>query len=439
MADLFAVFKKAPKEAVRFLAERRQQPSDGWETVSAQAHQHAFTVAQTAGFDVLGDIRAAIEQARDQGLTHKQFQEQLKPLLQAKGWWGQAIDPETGEILKTYPGTSRPVRYGTPARLKLIYDQNMAGANAAGRRERQLASAKLFPFWRIVAVMDGRTRPTHRALNGKVFPADHPIWAIIYPPQGFRCRCIVQALTQAQVDKAGIQVEGYDGEVVERQVPVNAGRDLLTVRGWKTADGREFWPDPGFDQAPGLKGHEATERLFKAASRSFPTTEALDVVRKNLGSELSRSSWKAFVQDAMASPVSRGRSAVLGVLSEADLAAAIAKGKPADSPVVYVEDRLLVGKKARRHEEAGNALTEQEWLQLAGMFQAPVMRLWDVKNETLINVYPSSDARQVKIAVDINRFKVGKDARANRAATVFKVTEDDLKTGITAGQYEVLK
>ncbi len=439
MADLSAVFKKAPKEAVRYLAEKRSQPSEGWETVSAQQQQHAFTVAQSAGFDVLGDIRSAIEQARDKGWTHKQFQEQLKPLLQAKGWWGQAVDPETGEILKMYPGTSRAVRYGTPARLKLIYDQNMAGANAAGRRERQLATAKLFPYWRYVAVMDGRTRPTHRALGGKVFPAGHPFWAVNYPPQGFRCRCTVQALTQAQVDKAGIQVESADGEYVERQVPVNSGRDLLTVKGWKTVDGREFWPDPGFDRAPGLRGHEATERLFQAASRTLPTAQALEVVRKNLGGELSRSSWKAFVHDAMASPFSRGRSGVLGVLSEADLAAAIAKGKPADSPVVYVEDRLLVGKKARRHEEAGNALTEQEWIQLAGMFQTPVMRLWDVKNETLINVYPSSDSRQVKIAVDINRFKVGKDSRANRAATVFKVSEDDLMAGVKAGQYEVLK
>jgi len=289
MADLSAVFKKAPKEAVRYLAEKRSQPSDGWETVSARQQQQAFTVAQTAGFDVLGDIRAAIEQARDQGLTHKQFQEQLKPLLQAKGWWGQAIDPETGEILKTYPGTSRPVRYGTPARLKLIYDQNMAGSNAAGRRERQLASAKLFPYWRYVAVMDGRTRPTHRALNGAVFPADHPFWAINYPPQGFRCRCTVQALTQAQVDKAGIQVEGYDGEVVERQVPVNAGRDLLTVRGWKTADGREFWPDPGFDQAPGNR-QLTRERMGKSLER-LPDT-ALPAASRAVGKG-AFSKWRA--------------------------------------------------------------------------------------------------------------------------------------------------
>lgn len=439
MADLSAVFKKAPKEAVRYLADKRGQPSDGWETVSAQAHQHAFTVAQTAGFDVLGDIKSAIEQARDQGWSHKQFQEYLKPLLQAKGWWGQAVDPETGEIMKMYPGTSKPVRYGTPARLRLIYDTNMATSHAAGRRERQLATAKLFPYWRYVAVMDGRTRPTHRALGGKVFPADHPFWSVNYPPQGFRCRCTVQALMQSQVDKAGIPVEPSEGEFVERQVPVNSGRDLLTVRGWKTGDGREFWPDPGFDRAPGLRGHEATERLFQAASRTLPTAKALEVVRKNLESELSQAAWGAFVVDALASPFSRGRSAALGVLSEADLAAAIAKGKPADSPVVYVEDRLLVGRKARRHSDDGNSLTQAEWIGLASVFQNPVMRLWDVKNGTLINIYPSADGRQVKIAVDINRFKLGPDARANRAATVFKVSEDDLMAGIKAGQYEVLK
>lgn len=289
MADLSAVFKKAPKEAVRYLAEKRSQPSEGWETVSARQQQQAFTVAQSAGFDVLGDIRSAIEQARDQGWTHKQFQEQLKPLLQAKGWWGQAVDQETGEILKMYPGTSRAVRYGTPARLKLIYDQNMAGANAAGRRERQLATAKLFPYWRYVAVMDGRTRPTHRALGGKVFPADHPFWAVNYPPQGFRCRCTVQALTQAQVDKAGIEVEASEGEFVERQVAVNSGRDQLTVRGWKTADGREFWPDPGFDRAPGDR-QLTRERLGKSLER-LPDT-ALPAASRAVGKG-AFSKWRA--------------------------------------------------------------------------------------------------------------------------------------------------
>jgi SPP1 gp7 family putative phage head morphogenesis protein len=266
MADLSAVFKKAPKEAVRFLADKRNQPSDGWETVSARQHQHAFTVAQTAGFDVLGDIKSAIEQARDQGWTHKQFQEHLRPLLRAKGWWGQAVDQETGEILKTYPGTSRPVRYGTPARLRLIYDTNMANSYAAGRRERQLATARLFPFWRYVAVLDVRTRASHRKLNGTVFPADHPFWSVNYPPQGFRCRCTVQALRQADVDKARIPVEGNDGDFIERQVPVNSGRDLMMVRGWKTGDGREFWPDPGFDHAPGDM-QVARARLGKSLER----------------------------------------------------------------------------------------------------------------------------------------------------------------------------
>ena len=289
MADLSAVFKKSPKEAVRYLADKRSQPSDGWETVSAQQHQHAFTVAQTAGFDVLGDIKSAIEQARDQGWTHKQFQEHLKPLLQAKGWWGKAIDPESGEILKTYPGTSRPVRYGSPARLRLIYDTNMATSHAAGRRERQLATAKLVPFWRYVAVLDGRTRPTHRALNGNVFPVDHPFWSINYPPQGFRCRCTVQALTRAQVDKAGIPVEPSAGEFVERQVPVNSGRDVMTVRGWRTGDGREFWPDPGFDHAPG-DTQLARTRLGKSLERlpdsSLPA--AARVVSKGEGFALWR-------------------------------------------------------------------------------------------------------------------------------------------------------
>ena len=29
------------------------------------------------------------------------------------------------------------------------------------------------PYWRYVAVADGSTRPTHSAMHGTIFPADH--------------------------------------------------------------------------------------------------------------------------------------------------------------------------------------------------------------------------------------------------------------------------
>ena len=246
-----------------------------------------------------------------------------------------------------------------------------------------------------------------------------------------------QALRQADVDRAGITVES-GGESIERQVPVNSGRDLLKVNGWKTQDGREFWPDPGFDRAPGLKAHEATERLFTSASRIMPPAQALATVQKAASTPLARQAWAGFVKDAMASPVSRGRAAVLGVLSEADLAAALGKGKPADSPVVYVEDKLFAGKKARRHKDAGDALIESEWIDLAEQFSKPARTFWDTRFSTLVKIYPSKSA-SVKVAVDVGRFKLVDSLKANRAATVYKVSDEDIEQAIRSGWFEEMK
>lgn len=425
MTELSAIFKKAPKEAARYLAQKRRQPSEGWETVSAQAHQHAFTVAQTTGFDVLGDIKDALARARDEGWSVKQFQDNLKPMLQAKGWWGKAIDPDTGEILRTYPNSSKPVRYGSSARLRLVYDTNMATSYAAGRRERQLATAKLFPYWRYVAVMDGRTRPTHRRLNGQVWPADHPLWTVNYPPQGFRCRCTVQALRQADIDRAGLRVQDSAGDFVERQVPVNSGRDLMTVRGWKARDGREFWPDPGFDTAPGALGHASTERLFKAARRALPQPAALDAVRRHMASDVARAGWGAFVSSAKSTaPFSRGRTAALGVLSDQDMVLIASNGRPTESPVVYVDDKHV----------GGGALNATEWAALYATFSGPARVFWDGVTQAMTKVYRLGNGKMV--AVDVGRFRQIDGDQVGRAARASRVSDAQLSAWIDSGRFE---
>lgn len=40
------------------------------------------------------------------------------------------------------------------------------------------------------------------------------------------------------------------------------------------------------------------------------------------------------------------------------------KGQTIESPIITVEDRLLIGKKAKRHENAGDAVSVAEWQEL---------------------------------------------------------------------------
>ncbi len=217
-STLLAAFNMPPEQAVEFLRSKGLQVSESWRDLWQTAHRRAFTVARSAGYDVLEDIRSALVESMSKGESYQQFIDKLTPTLQAKGWWGKEIDYETGEIT-VYPGTSRPVELGSPRRLKLIYEQNMQTAFQAGRWRGMKAATATHPFWRYVAVLDNRTRPTHRAMHGRVFRHDDAGWSVAYPPNGWKCRCRAQPLTASAVRRNGYEVEAA--------ASLGAGRERL--------------------------------------------------------------------------------------------------------------------------------------------------------------------------------------------------------------------
>ena len=54
----------------------------------------------------------------------------------------------------------------------MILSTNVLIAYNAGRYERQVENSAARPYLEYVSVLDGRTRPGHRALDGKVFVVD---------------------------------------------------------------------------------------------------------------------------------------------------------------------------------------------------------------------------------------------------------------------------
>jgi len=175
-------------------------PSFSWLDVQQEMHNQMFTVAKTAGYDVLDDISAAIDQAIARGETFDTFQKQLEPILREKGWWGRgpALDPTTGELVDA--------QLGSPRRLGIIYDTNMRVSYAAGNWVDIQNNKTDFPYLMYDAVHDSKTRPEHRIWGGVddgkpvVLPCDHAWWDTHMPPNGWRCRCGVIAITQAQYD-----------------------------------------------------------------------------------------------------------------------------------------------------------------------------------------------------------------------------------------------
>lgn len=248
--NLLAAMAMPPEDAVAFLQSKGLVVTTGWRDLWQEAHRRAFTVAQSAGYDVLQDIQSALVDALKSGKTIQQFIDELKPVLQSKGWWGKAIDPATGEIIKTYEGTSIPVQLGSPYRLKLIYEQNLQTALMAGRYRAMKDAAETHPGWQYVAVLDTRTRPAHRALHGRVFRHDDAAWSVAYPPCGWRCRCRVRPLSLATMQAEGLSMQSAKDYIVEVDVPQRNGTVAKVKRITMPGMQKPFQPDVGWDYNP---------------------------------------------------------------------------------------------------------------------------------------------------------------------------------------------
>ena len=124
----------------------------------------------------------------------------------------------------------------TPYQAENIFRTNIQTAYNVGHYKRMTEPGvkALRPYWQYDAVNDSKTRPSHLAMDGRVFMADDPIWDTWFPPNGFKCRCTVKTLSKHQMEQRGL--------TVETEAP----------RAARLEDGRfvNILPDPQFDTNP---------------------------------------------------------------------------------------------------------------------------------------------------------------------------------------------
>lgn len=238
--DLTYAIGLPPEEAIRYFESKGYAVGFKWQDVWQEAHARAFTVAGVMKTDVLQDIRGALDIALKDGKTFAEFKKLLMPLLERKGWLGKGylVDGETGEI---------EGKRLTPRRLDTIFRTNMQSAYMAGRFATQLENVDDRPYWEYVAVMDNRTRPAHRVLNGRVYRYDDPFWRTFYPPNGYRCRCRVRTRSQADMERLDLPRSTSDGRIAEVDQVINRdGETRPTVAFKDPVTGKNFTADPGF-------------------------------------------------------------------------------------------------------------------------------------------------------------------------------------------------
>lgn len=273
--DLAYCMSLLPKKAVEYLKNKGYTITWNWEELWQDAQAQAFTVAKATRLDILQDIREAVEKAIAEGKTFAWFKKELTPVLQAKGWWGKQehIDEGTGEVSQ--------VQLGSPWRLQTIYRTNLQTAYMAGRWQSQIENVDDRPYWQYESILDGKTRPSHRAMNGKVFRYDDPFWQSYYPPNGWGCRCRVTALSEGNLAKSSIQVESSAGKLgsTMKLVSEKTGemREVATYHAIDPVTQRPITvsPDVGWSYNPGAAAWvpdlgRYTGNLAKLARKELP-------------------------------------------------------------------------------------------------------------------------------------------------------------------------
>ena len=175
--DLAFAATLEPAAAIAYLRAKGLGVSWDWHDTWEAAHARAFVVAKAAKLDVLSTLREAVDAALAKGQTRRQFVRELEPKLRALGWWGR-------RVVTAPDGKDVEVQLGSPRRLRTIYDTNLRTAYAASRFRAQAANARSRPYWQYTSMRDDRTRPSHRAMDGRVYRHDDPIWRTHYPRTG---------------------------------------------------------------------------------------------------------------------------------------------------------------------------------------------------------------------------------------------------------------
>ncbi|WP_053081874.1 phage minor head protein [Methylobacterium aquaticum] len=242
-----------PAEAIAALAVRGQslEPTFDWRDLSAAEHARAFTVAKSTGFDILRDVYEGAAQALAEGRTLQDFARDLRPTLEAKGWWGrkEVTDPATGEV--------RVAQLGSIRRLRTIFDTNLRVSYAAGHWAQFERNRTARPILRYVAVLDGRVRPAHALRHNVALPIDDPFWDTWAPPCGWGCRCTLQSLSLRDF----AQMRGE----LKTAPPPDTWRTYANTRTGEVTrvpDGI----DPGWGYNPGKAGWRASVLADKLAA-----------------------------------------------------------------------------------------------------------------------------------------------------------------------------
>ena len=185
--DLQDIFNMTFNEAINWLLSREPQMYDQIQKVIDKYRTEYFWIKRSTDLEVTKTLYAELLKNLELGQTFEDFKKNLD--LESLGF---------GE-------------YGYY--LRQVFDQTMINAQSVGQWEQLQEGMQYgFVYGLYDAILDGRETDLCRMLDGKIYRLDSPFWEVYYPPNHFKCRSRVTALSEEDMTNYGYRAES--GEVV---------------------------------------------------------------------------------------------------------------------------------------------------------------------------------------------------------------------------------
>lgn len=370
--------------------------TERWTDLWQSQHDRAFMVAGAMKAELLADLAGAVDKAITSGGTLEAFRKDFRAIVQKNGWHGW-----TGE------GTAK----GEAWRTKVIYKTNMATSYAAGRLAQLRAGSLKFWVYNHGGSRDPRIQ--HLGWDGLVLDRDHPFWTTHAPPNGWGCRCYI---TGSPTREGAKRVDGKP--------------DKTLPDDWQALDPKTGAPkgiDRGWDYAPGGSVSAEVREAVRIAA------DKIAALPPELGSAMGRSvqpsidsAWSDWVKATVNETTHMPGFA--GVIEPRVIAALEAQAVKPVSAALMVKPGLLRGPKVLRHEAAGNALSQEQWLTLPALLRDPLAVYRDTRSGALI-YFLRSPAGMPQLAVRVDQVSGGRDEQktvVNLIVSAYQVKPSDV-------------
>lgn len=374
MPSVEGAFNLPFEEQLAFFRQKLSLPTATYDDIIGAAHDRAFVVAGAMKADLLADLRGAVDKAMSEGKSLQWFRKEFDAIVERRGWSGW-----TGEGSKA----------GTAWRTRTIFSTNLKAAHAAGRYA-QLTQPEMMqarPFWRYVHRSTENPRHHHRAWGGMVLAADDPWWEIHYPPNGWGCNCLVEAINARELASLG-------------KDELDTAPDSPLVEHVNRATGEVFkvplGVQPGWDYAPGA----ATKASALAAQANKLERLEPALARLNVAELVASPLFARFV-----------RGQVAGEFPVAALKAADQALLRAASPVVVLSQRSVLAHKAKHPD-----VTLADYRLLPQIIEGG--EVWQVPGQAERLIFITLDGVRYRAALKRTR-----DGSKNYLVTLFRIAK----------------